>query len=53
MATHEEYARRINPDGTTRRYRTRAEYVRGRFAAAGSMAAQRAGINRAVGGVIV
>ena len=53
MASHEEYARRIHPNGTVTRYRTREEYQRGRFAAAGSMAAQRSGINRAVGGNIV
>jgi hypothetical protein len=53
MATHEEYARRIHANGTVTRYRTREEYQRGRFAATGSMAAQRSSINRAVGGNIV
>lgn len=53
MATHEEYARRINPDGTTKRYRTRSEYERGRMQASATAAAQRSGINRAVGGSIV
>ena len=53
MASHEEYARRIHANGAVTRYRTREEYQRGRFAAAGSMAAQRSGINRAVGGRVV
>lgn len=49
----EEYARRLYPNGTVRKYRTKAEYQAGRLQASGSMAAQRAGINRAVGGNIV
>jgi len=53
MASHEEYARRISPGGQVTHYRTRREYLQGRFAASGSMAAQRARINSAVGGVIV
>ena len=53
MATHEEYARKINLNGTTKRYRTKAEYQAGRLQASGSMAAQRAGINRSVGGNIL
>ncbi len=50
MATHEEYARRINPDGTTKHYRTKAEYQQGRMQASATAAAQRSGINRAIGG---
>ena len=46
----EEYARRINPDGTTKRYRTKAEYQQGRMQASATAAAQRSGINRAIGG---
>ena len=53
MASHEYYAEKISPNGGRTRYRTREEYQRGRFSASGSMAAQRAGINRAVGGNIV
>ena len=53
MATHEEYARKINPNGTVRKYRTKAEYQQGRLQASASAASQRAGINRSVGGNIV
>ena len=53
MATHEEYARKINPDGTTKRYRTKSEYQQGRMQASATAASQRSGINRAVGGNVV
>lgn len=45
----EYYARRA--DGTT--YRTRRDYEAGRFQSIGTAAAQRARINRAVGGRVV
>ena len=53
MASHEYYAERINPNGTRRRYRTKSEYQQGRLQASATAAAQRSGINRAVGGNIV
>ena len=53
MATHEEYARKINPNGTTKRYRTKSEYQQGRLQASATAASQRADINRTVGGKIV
>ena len=44
----EFYAERMNADGTTTRYRTRAQYERGRFQATGTAAATRAKIRRAL-----
>lgn len=53
MASHENYAEKLNPNGTKVKYKHKADYEWGRFQASGSMAAQRANINRAVGGNIV
>ena len=53
MASHEYYAEKMNPNGTTKRYRTKEEYQQGRMQASATAASQRSGINRAVGGNIV
>ena len=50
---HEPYATKQNADGTTKKYWSKAAYDRGRQQASATAAAQRAGINRAVGGNIV
>lgn len=49
----EPYAVKVNADGTKTKYKNRAEYERGRFQASGTAAAQRASINRAIGGQVV
>ncbi|MGM9685151.1 MAG: hypothetical protein ACI3YI_02865 [Bacteroidaceae bacterium] len=49
----EPYAVRMNSNGTKTKYWSRREYERGRIQASGVAAAQRAGINRAVGGRVV
>lgn len=49
----EPYAVRVNADGSKTKYKNRREYERARFQASGTAAAQRAGINRAVGGNVV
>jgi len=48
----EPYAVRMT-GGQRRSYRTRADYIAGRFQASGTANAQRARINRSVGGRIV
>ena len=53
MASHEYYAEKISPNGTKRKYKTKGEYQQGRLQASATAAAQRSGINRAVGGNIV
>lgn len=49
----EPYAVKVNQDGTKTKYKNRAEYERARFQASGTMAAQKAKINKAVGGKVV
>ena len=49
----EPYATRVNTDGSRTRYMTRAEYNAARFQATGAAAAQRARINRSIGGRVV
>ncbi len=49
----EPYAVRMNADGSRTKYKNRAEYERGRMQASATAAAQRAGINRRVGGSVV
>jgi len=49
----EPYATRINANGSRTYYRTRADYVAGRSATSASRAAQRARINRQMGGRVV
>lgn len=49
----EPYAVRMNADGTRTKYWRKADYQRARIQASGTAAAQRAGINRAIGGNVV
>jgi|GEM_PF-1487573 hypothetical protein len=49
----EPYAVRMNNDGSRTKYWRKAEYQRGRMQASATAAAQRAGINRRVGGRVV
>ena len=49
----EPYAVKVNQDGSKTKYWRKADYQRGRFQASGTAAAQRAGINRAIGGNVV
>jgi len=46
----EYYAERMNADGSSVRYRRRADYERGRFQAMGTAAATRARIRRSIRG---
>ncbi len=49
----EPYAVRMNANGTRTKYWRKADYVRGRQQASATAAAQRAGINRRIGGNVV
>jgi hypothetical protein len=49
----EPYAVKVNADGSKTKYKNRAEYERGRMQASATAAAQRAGINRKMGGSVV